>query len=368
MDEKKIYGGLIALALVLLLWAGLAPRDSGPSVTDVVAEQIAPVSDAVADLGSRVGTLESSLGEMSEQLASAVSPDDVAAVNARVDQALAETGSLGENVAALQSALEAASAAAPARNAPEETTSAAPQDTAAEEALGTDAATPGQTVSFADGSLRLFVSRVDPAAKTVRVSVDNQMKTLHVGQPRTLEAGDDYCRITVSAVAGNSAAMDAVCGDDLPAPMGISAGTTALLADGAVRVFASRVLEDEARLSVNGAMHTLAIGRSAPTMAGEEQCRVYLDALDRGHAEVSAKCGADVAVSQAIGAGSTVLLNDGALRVFVGSVTGDQVRFSVNGQTLVSGASGASHSVGDCTVTVEDVADRKASFSSACEG
>jgi hypothetical protein len=74
-------------------------------------------------------------------------------------------------------------------------------------------------------------------------------------------------------------------------------------------------------------------------------------------------------VSDVAGPGSTVLLNDGAVRVFVSSVRDETVRFSINGQTQLTGASGDSHDAGEgCTVTVEDVVEGKASFSHACEG
>lgn len=374
MDEKKIFMGLGGLALILLLVAVFMSRDSGPDLKGMIAKEVGPISVAVADLGSRVDGVEGSLGEISAQLANAATTEDVAAVTAQVEEAMAQTGTLSESIAAMQTTLDdtveavkSAPASVAVASAPEGT-APAPQDTAVAED-GAPGFKPGETAVFADGALRMFVSRLDAEAQAVRVSVGGEMKTLAVGQGRTMAVADDFCRVTVSSVSGNGAAMDAVCGDDLPVPEGISAGETSVFADGALRVFASRVLEDEARLSVNGEMQTLAIGRSVPVMAGDENCRVYLDALDRGHALVSTKCGADVTVSEVAGPGSTVLLSDGAVRVFVGSVMNETVRFSVNGQTLLTGTSGDSHGVGEgCAVTVEDVAEGKASFSHSCEG
>lgn len=368
MDERKIFMGLGAFAVLLFLVAMLMTRDDGPDVGELIAKEIAPVSDAVAALGDRVEGIEGELKDMSGQLVDAVLPEDVSAVHARVDEVSAQAsalsdsledmkGSLAETVAAAVAAVPAP--AAPAAPAPAETDNASG---------GEPGFTPGQTAVFADGALRVFISRLDSAANEVRVSIAGDMKTLSEGQGRTLPAGNNYCRITVDGVSDNGAVMSAICGDDLPPPEGISAGETAVFQDGAVRVFGSLIGEDEARLSINRAMHTLAIGRSAPTMAGDEKCRVMLDALDRGHASVSAICGADVTVSEVTGPGSTVVLGDGAARVFVAAVTEDSARFAVNGQTLSTGGTGHSVDLDDgCAVVVEDIAEGKASFSYACE-
>lgn len=379
MDERKIYAGLVVLALVLVIFAAFTPRDTGPSVKDLIAQEVAPISDTVAALGDRVEGVESTLGEISEQVSAAATSDDLAALSAQVDDAVAQTATLGDEISTLEQTLNDATEAMAAAPAPDTATTTATSDpvetpaakeSEAEEFVdGEPGFMPGQTALFDDGNLRLFISRLDPRAKAVRVSVQGQLKTLTVDQGRTFAVGADYCRVTVSGVSGNGAVMDAICGDDLPAAEGLGIGKTTILADGALRVFASRVTEDHARLSVNGELLTLGVGRSAPMAAGEENCRVYLDAVDRGHASVSALCGEDVPVSEVAGPGSTVLLNDGAVRVFVGSVRDDAVRFSVNGQTLISGASGHSHDVGDnCAVVVEDVVDGKASFSHTCEG
>ena len=380
MDEKKIFGGLGIVAVILLLAVLFVPRDRGPDVKDLIADEIAPVSDAVAALGDRVAAVEGSLGDLSEQVAAADSSEALAALSARVDETAAQTSSLGDELSAVETALEdtnatvaeavaaAAAAVVSTAAAPAAGETIATEDASAADADGAPGMMPGETAVFSDGQLRLFISRLDPAAKEVRVSHQGDMIALATGTGRTFAVGKDYCRVTVSGVSSNGALMDAVCGDDLPAPEGIGVGQTALFEDGALRVFASLVDADKARLAVNGDLHMLAIGRSIPVAAGEQDCRVYLDAVDRGHASVSAQCGDAVTVSDVAGPGSTVLLDDGALRVFVGSVAEDSVRFSVNGQTLVSGASGDRHSVGDgCDVIVEDIMDGKASFSLACD-
>jgi hypothetical protein len=228
----------------------------------------------------------------------------------------------------------------------------------------------GQTALFADGALRVFVSRLLVDEGTARLAVNRENVTLAEGEARTLAVGDDFCRYTLEAVSAEGASLSALCGADLPAPEGLSAGNTAILADGAVRVFASRITEDAARVVANGDMVTLAVGRSAPVPAEDQNCRVAVDAIDRGHVMVSATCGDDVAVSDVAGPGSTVLLDEGKARVFVSKVTdAGEVRFAVNGLATVTAVSGDSVAAGEgCRVTVEDVVERKASFSYACDG
>jgi hypothetical protein len=371
MNDMKLFKVLGAVVAVLLVIGLFLPRDNGPDVGELIAKEIAPISDAVSELGGRVDAVEGSLGDISEQLAAAVTPEALDEVSARVDEALAETDGLKDSIATMQDTMESAAAAAavaPEPQAVEAAERTAPEVAEAPADSVAGAFKPGETASFADGALRVFVSRLDSEAGEVRLSVLGEMKTLTVGQARTIPVGDDYCRVTVAGVSASGVSLDSLCGDELPAPEGINAGKTALLADGAVRVFASRIVEEEARLSVNGEMHTLPVGGSVAVMAGEDPCRVYLDALDRGHALVSARCGAEFAVSDLAGAGSTVLLGDGAVRVFVGSVQEDAVRYSINGQTLMTGAAGDRQAIGEgCAVMVEAVEDGQASFSHSCD-
>ncbi|MEM1361730.1 MAG: hypothetical protein AAGF94_08440 [Pseudomonadota bacterium] len=370
MDDKKVFAGFGALAAILLLVAFFMPRDRGPDTNDLIASEVAPISAAVTELGGRFDTVEGSLDEVSGQLANAVTSEDLAAVASQVAEALALGGVLSQEIAELRTELNERLEAMASPLAPAPTEAKAAATTPVRPAVdGPPGLNPGQTALFADGALRVFISRLDPHNKVAHVSALGEKKMLTLGQGRTMAVGADHCRVTLVGVSDNGALLDAICGDDLPAPEGLSAGNTMHFADGALRVFASHIQEDQARLSVNGEMHHLKIGRSAPTMAGDERCRVHLDALDRGHAVVSAKCGADVTVSDVAGPGSTLMLDDGATRVFVGAVMDGIVRFSVNGQTQLTGASGDRHSVGEnCHVVVEDVVDGKASFSHLCEG
>ncbi|MEL6521916.1 MAG: hypothetical protein AAFQ66_13190, partial [Pseudomonadota bacterium] len=228
---------------------------------------------------------------------------------------------------------------------------------------------PGQTASLADGNLKVFVSRLIPPAGEVVVSISGELSTLVAGSGTMVQSAQEPCLLRVDNVSDNGALFSAECGDALPAPEGIKAGETAMLHDGELRVFASRIADGKARLAINGEQVTLAVGRSSPVEVGDARCRVGVDSVDRGHVSVSAICGDDVTVSDLVKPGSTILLADGATRVFVGAVGNDTVRFAVNGLTQNTGASGDSVAVDDtCAVTVEDVTNGAASFSFDCEG
>ncbi|ARE39407.1 Flagellar hook-length control protein FliK [Rhodovulum sp. P5] len=70
---------------------------------------------------------------------------------------------------------------------------------------------------------------------------------------------------------------------------GVGAGETALLGDGAARVFVSRVAADAARVAVNGFdTTTLTVGETAAV--GDGGCSVTLDAVGAGKASFSYAC------------------------------------------------------------------------------
>jgi hypothetical protein len=125
------------------------------------------------------------------------------------------------------------------------------------------------------------------------------------------------------------AAGDAATEGEPPAGQGV--GETVLLSDGDLRVFVSRVEDDAAQLVINGTGARLAAGESRTVQAGGEDCRVTLVAIDRGHVVVAGGCGADLPEPEGAGAGSTVTLGDGAVRVFVSGVTDAGARIAVNG-------------------------------------
>lgn len=77
-------------------------------------------------------------------------------------------------------------------------------------------------------------------------------------------------------------------------PDGTAVGETVMLADGALRVFVASVDEasGKVRVAINGFEQTV-IGlysETASVVADGRVCRVMLDAIDRGHARISAEC------------------------------------------------------------------------------
>lgn len=175
---------------------------------------------------------------------------------------------------------------------------------------------------------------------------------------------------TSQAETGTEAGTETIAASEAPEG-GIGAGETAMLADGAVRVFVSRVMNDAARLSVNGALQTVAVGDSVS--AGD--CEVTLDAAGGGKAAVSARCGGATDAqpgetgdaSGGLRPGETAILADGALRVFVSGVTGDgAARIAVNGVETATVQAGESVEADDCTVTVAAVGDGRVALDGTC--
>lgn len=72
--------------------------------------------------------------------------------------------------------------------------------------------------------------------------------------------------------------------------------------------------------------------------------------------------------SETFGVGSTAILNDGDVRVFVSSIANDTVRFAVNGFSTQSAESGSEVELDNgCMLTVESVENKTARFTTACE-
>ncbi|WP_108257789.1 hypothetical protein [Mangrovicoccus ximenensis] len=124
-----------------------------------------------------------------------------------------------------------------------------------------------------------------------------------------------------------------------PVPRGAGAmtpGMTAMLADGALRVFVSRVSQEEqaARLSVQGQLASLAVGETMLTMAGNDYCMVTLDGIAAGGAMLSGACGDDLPEAEGASPGNTVVLGEGGIRVFVSRVEDwpQRARLSINGE------------------------------------
>ncbi|WP_424968685.1 hypothetical protein [Dinoroseobacter sp. S375] len=397
MNELKIFSALGAVIFVLLLgamWRGLFGQEDPQAM---MAEQIAPVSASVADLDGRLATaqaqfdeqlatlqgamdskladlqesmdgklagVQAALDTLSAQAAEGLAEDDLAALRTRLEELAMQSGELSAMVASLGSA---PAETPPADPEPEVSQAAAPApEPAADE--GEPGLMPGQTALFDEGSVRVFISRLDPGSESLRASINGERKTLRAGIGRTVAAASGHCRITLDGVSGNGALVSALCGDDLPAAEGISAGETAMLNEGSLRVFASRVTEDAARLSANGTDLVLDAGDRATVMVGEESCRLTLAQVDRGHAQVGADCTDAVWQSDELVAGEAAILGDGAARVFVSFVQPDgAARIAVNGLALSTARGGETREMADnCDLTVADVGRSAAQFNFAC--
>ncbi len=143
-------------------------------------------------------------------------------------------------------------------------------------------------------------------------------------------------------------------------PVGFTPGQTAVLSDGALRAFVSRIDDaaGTAWLRVNGTDMMLEAGATETLASPAGDCRITLDAVDRGHAAISGACGDDLPPPVGAAPGTIVTLADG-LRVFVSGVTDDGARIAINGvdtQTVPVGEA-VDVAVGEqtCRVSVETV-------------
>ena len=235
------------------------------SVADVQArvEEIG-ASDpegSIAALAERIEGMGSDIGARLEEVA----PDLRATVSRELEALQGRLAALGERATgAVETAMGEAPAAAGA---------------------GTEVRV-GGTAVLADGAARVFLSAADPEAGTARAAV-NGFRTVALAVGESVEAGD--CTVTLTGVAAGSASFDASCdgagaaesADVAAATQGSGEGTevrvgaTAVLADGALRVFLAAFDEaaGSARVAVNGtSLTTLAMAE--PVQVGD--CTVEL--------------------------------------------------------------------------------------------
>lgn len=343
MDQRDIILGGIALAVGLLI--GLLFGPSGPDVDEIQAalderfaaveaaaaraeesaaalqaqfdgtastlqtrmdETVSAVESQVGGLGDRLSEVEAAVGESASAQAS-MAESLSADFSGRID-------SLGSTLSAQSERLQAgiegfrrslamdgvSTTDAPAAEAGDGTTAATTAATADAGSTAVDEGFvgigAGQTATFGDGALRAFVSRADPQTRTARLSVNGASTVLAVGEAVGVTADDGtYCRLLLSGLQGSQVALNGGCGDDLPDPEGVLPGNVMLLADGSVRVFVSGVSDggNAARIAVNGVdTQSVEVGESVDVTVEDQNCRVGLDSIDRGHVALSADCGA----------------------------------------------------------------------------
>ncbi|QHQ34214.1 hypothetical protein [Algicella marina] len=128
-------------------------------------------------------------------------------------------------------------------------------------------------------------------------SVSSALSEAAENQSQALSTGLEGLQGSVAEMlAAGGAATSADAAADAPAgePEGTRPGSTIALADGKIRAFVSRVAADGsgATVALNGFRTvSLATGEEATVELEGESCTVTLDAVDRGHASLSATCG-----------------------------------------------------------------------------
>lgn len=188
-----------------------------------------------------------------------------------------------------------------------------------------------------------------------------------------LESGLAGLRGQLSAPAPAPAGQEAAAPAAAPAAPenGAAPGEAAVVSDGALRVFVSRLDEEKgtAHVRVNGTDLVLALGKPQ-TVAGQDgECQLTLDAVGGGKAAISGACGDALPEPAGAAPGTMVNLAEG-LRVFVSGVTETAARIAVNGVQTVTVPLGQSveAEAGDksCTVTVDGIDRGRVALGYAC--
>lgn len=312
MESKTVVTGALALAVGVL--GGYAISPSGPDMSDIESalgaridaasemgnEGVSAVSETVQALDARLESLSAKLGTLEERIGETAGAGADATTSGleMLDLRLIETGeelrnALSEMAASQKASLEEALAglsaqpAAPAAPAASDSAAAAPE----QEAAAPEGLTSGKTAILADGAIRVFVSRVDDAASAARLSINGALAQLSQGHSVALRPDGEYCRVMLDGVDRGHALVSAACGDDLPAPEGVTPGAAAVLGDGAARVFLSSVSGDDtsARIAVNG-LDVLNVSAGETVPVGEAGCHVSVNQIDRGHVSFGYSC------------------------------------------------------------------------------
>jgi hypothetical protein len=183
-------------------------------------------------------------------------------------------------------------------------------------------------------------AKLGDTLETLRRSLSEAIESSKSASLDALESGLAGLRGQISSApaaapeeeaAAPAAAAPAPADPGAP-PAGIAAGETAVLSDGALRVFLSRIDEASGTADVraNGADLSLAVGEPQTVASAAGDCQVTLDALDRGHAALSGACGDALPAPEGAAPGTMVELAEG-LRVFVSGVTDEGARIAING-------------------------------------
>ncbi len=196
--------------------------------------------------------------------------------------------------------------------------------------------------------------------ETLGQSLRGAIETSSASHLAALESGLAGLRGQISAApAAAPAGGDAAAAPGAPVE-GFGPGETAVLSDGALRVFVSRIDADAGTATVraDGSDLVLAVGQARTLAGASGECQVTLDAVGGGKAALSGACGDALPAPEGAAPGTVVDLADG-LRVFVSGVSDAGARIAVNGVRTVTVpvGEGVEASVGEesCRVSVEAV-------------
>lgn len=261
------------------------------------AANAAALDNATEDLTARIVELETCLSEGSVAVTAAVD-EKLAALKADVSYRIASVSQAAESSAQdVETALgEFMSRFEPASAGSSEET-AAQMRTAGPLGIG-------QTANFMGGAVRAFVSSLDRDAGAARLSVNGETVTLGLGDTETVSMGAQSCAVWPVVTDDKGATIGSDCGaagasgvasSVPPAPEdGYPVGATALLAEGALRVFVSGLAGHpaSARLAINGIdTQIIASGSSIAVAAGDQSCALTMTGVGDGIVGLQATCG-----------------------------------------------------------------------------
>jgi hypothetical protein len=229
--------------------------------------------------------------------------------------------------------------------------------------------------SDAEGRIAALAERVEGMSSDIGARLEGMAPELRETVSR--EIGALQGRLAALSQQATAVVEHAI-GEGSAAGIEVRVGGTAMLADGALRVFLSGVNSEAgtARVAVNGqSLATLALGQS--TEAGD--CTMTLTGLGTGSATVDGRCGGAATEGAAapvqgsgegteVRVGATALLADGALRVFLAAFdeAAGTARVAVNGTALTALTIAQPVEVGDCTVELTGGSGRSAIIDGGC--
>lgn len=339
MSNKHVVFGAGGVIIGLLAGVAVGGAVSESRMAEAIGQSLTPAQEASAEaatstqealarLEERLGTLEQAVND------SKVDPDALTegvrasteGMSAKLDEmqtalstkisdtAKSQTEAMKTALADISSGIEesariAASAVASAgggggSGSGEDASSEAMS--ASETAELSEAMGVGQTAIFADGALRVFVSRLDAQSGSARLSINGEPSMLGAGGTTEASVGEQTCAVSVMALTDEGVTLGSDCkgaaqeeaeqqaaASEAP-ENGIKPGNVVSLADGAVRVFLSSVDDENgmARIAVNGvSTQSVAVGDSVDVTSGDQNCTVTVTGIGQGQAAFEATCG-----------------------------------------------------------------------------